>query len=121
VRIIGQPAIHCFRVVQEALNNAAKHSGSKRAEVEMIFSERSLAVNVKDFGRGLPPTRKPARRGLGLIAMRERAELLGGSLEISSAPDKGTTLSLKMPLLREGHAVETVETKKLEEAVSPRI
>ncbi len=121
VRITGQPAIHCFRVVQEALNNAAKHSNSKTAEVEMIFSERSLAVNVKDFGKGLPQTKKPARRGLGLIAMRERAELLGGSLEISSAPDKGTTVSLKMPLLREGPAVETVETQKLEEAVSPRV
>ena len=78
-------------------------------------------MNVKDFGKGLPQTKKPARRGLGLIAMRERAELLGGSLEISSAPDKGTTVSLKMPLLREGPAVETVETQKLEEAVSPRV
>jgi signal transduction histidine kinase len=121
VRITGQPAIHCFRVVQEALNNAAKHSGSRTAEVELIFSERSLAVNVKDFGKGLPQTKKPARRGLGLIAMRERAELLGGSLEISSVPDRGTTVSLKMPLLREGRAVETVETQKLEEAVSPRV
>jgi signal transduction histidine kinase len=121
VRITGQPAIHCFRVVQEALNNAAKHSGSKTAEVEMIFSERFLAVNVKDFGRGLPQAKKPARRGLGLIAMRERAELLGGSLDISSSPDKGTTVSLKMPLPREGRTVEKVEAKNLEEAVSPRI
>jgi signal transduction histidine kinase len=53
--------------------------------------------------------------------MRERAELLGGTLEISSVPDKGTTVSLKMPLLRKDHAVETIEPKKLEEAVSPRI
>jgi len=121
VRITGQPAIHCFRIVQEALNNAAKHSGTKRAEVEMIFSERSLTVNVKDFGKGLPPTKKPARRGLGFIAMRERAELLGGSLEISSTPDKGTTVSVKMPLRPEDYAVEPTAAKNLEEAVSPRI
>jgi signal transduction histidine kinase len=121
VRITGQPAIHCFRIVQEALNNAAKHSGTKTAEVEMIFSERSLAVIVKDFGRGLPQTKKPARRGLGFIAMRERAELLGGSLEISSAPDKGTTVSVRMPLRPEDYAVEPAAPKNLEEAVSPRI
>jgi signal transduction histidine kinase len=121
VRITGQPAIHCFRIVQEALNNAAKHSGTKTAEVEMIFSERSLAVNVKDFGKGLPQTKKPARRGLGFIAMRERAELLGGKLEISSAPDKGTTVSVRMPLRPEDYAIEPAAAKNLEEAVSPRI
>jgi signal transduction histidine kinase len=120
VRITGQPAIHCFRIVQEALNNAAKHSGTKAAEVEMIFSERSLAVNVKDFGKGLPQTRKPARRGLGFIAMRERAELLGGSLELSSVLDKGTTVSVRMPLRPEDYAVEPAAAKNLEEAVSPR-
>jgi len=121
VRITGQPAIHCFRIVQEALNNAAKHSGTKTAEVEMIFSERSLAVNVKDFGKGLPQTKKPARRGLGFIAMRERAELLGGKLEISSSPDKGTTVSVRMPLRPEDYAIEPAAAKNLEEAVSPRI
>ena len=48
-RITGQPAIHCFRVVQEALNNAAKHSGSKRAEVELIFQPHDLTINVRDL------------------------------------------------------------------------
>src|SRR5581483_10180511 len=80
VRIVGQPAIHCFRIVQEALNNAAKHSGTKRAEVEMIFSPKTLTVNVKDFGRGMAVNKKIGKPGLGLIAMQERAELLSGRL-----------------------------------------
>jgi signal transduction histidine kinase len=121
VRIIGQPAIHCFRIVQEALNNAAKHSETKTAEVEMIFSDSSLTVNVKDFGRGLPQTKKPAKRGLGFIAMRERAELLGGSLEISSSADKGTTVCLKMPLQqKEDRVADPREVSGLEEVISPR-
>ena len=81
VRITGPPATHCFRIVQEALNNAAKHSGSKKALVEMIFSEETLTLSVKDFGHGLPQTKKQPKRGLGLIAMRERAELLSGRVE----------------------------------------
>ncbi len=83
VRITGQPAIHCFRIVQEALNNAAKHSHTGAAEVEMIFSSDDADRNVKDFGCGMMPSKK-GKPGLGLIAMRERAELLGGDLNISS-------------------------------------
>jgi len=118
--VIGQPATHAFRVVQEALNNAAKHSGSKTALVEMIFSDLTLLINIKDFGRGLPPAKK-GKRGLGLIAMRERAELLGGSIEIHSAPGSGTTISLAMPLRADDRALNTIDGEELlEEAISSR-
>ncbi len=115
--IIGQPATHAFRVVQEALNNAAKHSGSKTALVEMIFSDDKLTINIKDFGRGLPPAKK-GKRGLGLIAMRERAELLGGTIEVHSAAGGGTTISLVMPLRPEGRALNTIDEELLQEAVT---
>jgi signal transduction histidine kinase len=97
VRIIGQPAMHTFRVVQEALNNAARHSGTKLAEIEMIFSPDTLTVTVRDFGRGMTPTKKGAKPGLGLIAMRERAELLCAKIDISSVPNAGTTVTLVLP------------------------
>jgi signal transduction histidine kinase len=120
VSVIGQPATHAFRIVQEALNNAAKHSGSTTALVEMIFSDYNLMINVKDFGKGLPPVKKEkGKRGLGLIAMRERAELLGGSIDVHSAPGSGTTISLTMPLRAERNAQNAIDDEELlEEAVS---
>jgi signal transduction histidine kinase len=116
VRITGQPAIHCFRIVQEALNNAAKHAGTKRAYVRMAFSSDSLAVSVQDEGRGLPASRRTSSRSLGFIAMRERAELLGGQLEIVSVPGTGTTVSFVMPLERRDSGLTTSEDN-LQEAV----
>ncbi len=111
VRITGQPATHCFRVVQEALNNAAKHSGTKTAEVEMIFSAETLTVNVHDFGSGMAHAKKGAQPGLGLIAMRERAEILCGKLQIRSAPEAGTTVSLSMPLRQDDVLSEIAENE----------
>ncbi len=131
VRITGQPAIHCFRIVQEALTNAAKHSGSKRAEVRLDFSPSSLNVTVKDFGRGLGAPKKGDKPGLGLIAMRERAELLDATLRVSSDPGygttssgtgiSGTTVSLNMPLKHEEGTVEEPRHEMDEEEVATRI
>ncbi len=117
VRITGQAATHCFRIVQEALNNAAKHSHTRLAEVEMIFSPETLTIHVKDYGRGMVQSKK-SKPGLGLIAMRERAELVNGTLSISSVPNAGTTVSLAMPLRYEDYAPETIENRILGEAVS---
>lgn len=119
VRITGQPAIHCFRIVQEALNNIAKHSGSKTADVEVIFSKETLSVHVRDFGRGMPQVKKMSKPGLGLIAMRERAELVSGTLNISSAPNAGTTVSLEMPLRVNESISDSVDVnEEMEEVVS---
>jgi two-component system sensor histidine kinase UhpB len=130
-RIVGQPATHCFRIVQEALNNAAKHSGAKRAEVEMKFGADKLIVTVMDFGRGLKTdgvnvdplkadNRGSSRRGLGLIAMRERASLLGGRLEVHSTPGAGTTVELTM-LLLQTESVQAASEEELEAAVSQKV
>ena len=118
VLITGQPAIHTFRIVQEALNNAAKHSGTTVAEVEMIFSAESLTVNVRDFGRGMPQSKKGNKPGLGLIAMGERAGLVGAKLEISSVPNSGTTVSILLPLGGQDQVSEVLEEESLEEVVS---
>jgi len=118
IRITGQPASNCFRIVQEALNNAAKHSGSKTALIDMTFKPTSLTLHIRDFGRGLPKTKKPAQKGLGFIAMRERAELLGGTLEIHSDPGEGTALTLNIPLDQNKQSLKTGEKDKLTESIS---
>jgi signal transduction histidine kinase len=120
VRITGQPAIHCFRIVQEALTNTVKHSGSKRAEVELDFSPHILRLTVRDFGRGIVTNKKGDRPGLGLVAMRERAELLDAKLEISSEPNFGTTVALAMPLRYEEPALAEEQHEANQEEVFTR-
>jgi signal transduction histidine kinase len=114
VRITGQAAIHCFRIVQEALNNAAKHSGTKRAEISMVFGTAEVRVSVRDFGHGMPP-HKARGEGLGLIAMRERAELVGGRLEIVSSVEGGTTVTVWMPIRHEQPSAGDMEEEMREE------
>jgi signal transduction histidine kinase len=90
--------IHVYRVLQEALNNVAKHSGADRAMVRLRFEPGALELEIEDRGRGLTPATTPNERGLGLIAMRERAELLRGSLACQTPPGGGTLVRLKVPL-----------------------
>lgn len=92
-------AIHVYRVVQEALNNAAKHSQSKRAWVRVDFSQERLHVEIEDRGVGLAPDRRIAfRRGIGMVAMRERAALLRGKIEFVRPNEGGTLVRLDVPL-----------------------
>jgi signal transduction histidine kinase len=120
VRITGQPAIHTFRIVQEALTNAAKHSGTTMAQVEMVFSGDTLTVSVADFGRGMPPVRKNAKPGLGLIAMRERAELLCAKLQITSIPNAGTKVTVTLPLRQDDPVSEALEDNSFQELLSQK-
>jgi signal transduction histidine kinase len=89
-------AIHVYRVLQEALGNVARHSGAQRAWVRLRAEGQVLQLEVEDHGRGLTPDR--SRRGLGLVAMRERAELVGGTLEFLTPPEGGTLVRLRVPL-----------------------
>jgi signal transduction histidine kinase len=99
------------------LNNAAKHAKTKTALVQMIFTASTLTLRVRDYGCGLPPSKKPNQRGLGLIAMRERAELLGGKLDIQSEEDEGTTLTLEIPIDRTKGVLKTSEEERQEETI----
>ncbi len=91
----GSAAIHVYRIVQEALNNVARHSGAKQAWVRMRFRSDMLEVEVEDHGAGfaLPNV----RQGIGLVAMRERAELLSGSIEFLQVAGGGTLVRLRVP------------------------
>src|SRR5258708_28256858 len=68
----GNAGVHVYRVLQEALNNVARHSGAKRAWVRLRFAAERLVLEIEDHGSGFPATRG---KGIGLVAMRERAEL----------------------------------------------
>ncbi len=112
VMITGAMATHSFRIVQEALNNAAKHSGTKSAEIEMVFGRDSFAIDVRDFGKGIPSSKKRTNPGLGLIAMHERAEILGGKLEVKPQMTGGTTVSLLVPLRQDEALTERSQTEE---------
>jgi signal transduction histidine kinase len=88
--------IHVYRVLQEAVSNVARHSGAKRAWVRLRFEGSGLELEIEDHGKGLDPETAP--RGLGLVAMRERVELLGGSLEFLPVPDGGTLVRARVPV-----------------------
>ena len=92
----GSKGVHIYRVLQEALNNVARHSGAHKAWVRLRFAEDMLELEVEDHGSGFAP--QSVKKGIGLVAMRERAELLGGTLEFSRPPDGGTLLRLKVPV-----------------------
>ncbi len=91
----GNTAVHVYRVLQEALNNVARHSGATKAWVRLNFLPTSLELEVEDHGSGFPVERP--RQGLGLVAMRERAELLGGSIAFEHPATGGTLVRLKVP------------------------
>ena len=100
--VSGSSAVHIYRILQEALNNVARHSSAKRAWARLKYSDRNLELEVEDHGSGFTATR--ARRGLGLVAMRERAELLGGTLTFETPSVGGTIVRLQVPkesLIRE--------------------
>ena len=91
-----------FRVVQEALTNAARHSGGKGARVEVTRDALTLHALVRDEGMGFDPRASLAgdadEAGVGLRGIRDRVELFGGTLRIDSAPGAGTTIAITVPL-----------------------
>lgn len=91
----GRAAIHTYRILQEALNNVARHAGVDQAWVRLRFLADALELEVEDHGKGFgAQTSKP---GIGLVAMRERAELLGGAIEFLQPRPGGTLVRLRVP------------------------
>jgi len=97
--ITDRVAIHVYRVLQEALNNLARHSGSTQAVVRLEFPPGRLSLEVEDRGAGMPESRNGGtRKGIGMTAMRERAELLEGTFEVLRPGEGGTLVRLDVPL-----------------------
>jgi signal transduction histidine kinase len=91
----GEYTISIYRMVQEALNNAVRHSGAHNAKVGVDKLPACIVVRVSDDGRGFDPTRS---RGMGMLGMEERVRRLGGTLRVESRPGQGTTVTAELPL-----------------------
>jgi signal transduction histidine kinase len=90
----------CFRIAQEALSNVARHAKARHVEVTLTAQDAALELTVRDDGVGFDVERR--RSDLGLVGMAERAELVGGRLDVESAPGAGTTVRARFPLLSAG-------------------
>lgn len=84
-----------YRLVQEALNNAASHAEAKNAKVSVVQSTDKISVEIVDDGRGFDPERM---RGMGILGMEERVRRLAGTFTIESTPGKGTTMKAELPI-----------------------
>jgi signal transduction histidine kinase len=97
----AEDAIHLYRIVQEALNNVARHSKAREAWVMLREAGGELHLEVRDNGSGFDVGGEMNRslgEGLGLMGMRERTEHLNGTFAISSAPHQGTVVRVRIPL-----------------------
>jgi signal transduction histidine kinase len=93
-----ESAIHVYRIVQEALSNIGRHSGSDRAHVRITCEGDALDLAIEDAGQGLPAGRaRTLDSGLGLVSMRERAELMGGHLRLRRPPEGGLVVEVHVP------------------------
>jgi signal transduction histidine kinase len=90
-------AVCLYRIAQEAVRNAAKHSQAKEVWVEIRQLRDAIRLSIVDKGIGFDLRTLKAGRGLGLVSMRERVELISGSLTIKSAPGEGTCVEVRVP------------------------
>jgi signal transduction histidine kinase len=98
-RVVDPDVALClFRIVQEALQNLRKHSGSEKAEVKLIRRADKIFVSVSDQGKGFDMNDTKSNEGLGVRSMGERARLLRGSFKIHSTPGRGTRVEAAIPL-----------------------
>jgi signal transduction histidine kinase len=93
-----EPATHLYRMLQEALNNVARHSGVRHAEVRLTRASESVILEIEDHGVGF---RDQRRDGLGLVSMRERAEMAGGRVEFLEGTRGGALVRITIPISRE--------------------
>ena len=91
----------CYRVAQEALTNVARHAEATQVDVRLALHSHTVHLEIRDNGRGLdtaaPPRPRGATGGRGLVGMRERVELLGGTIQIEGRPGAGTRVIVDLP------------------------
>ena len=109
-RHVSEVETTMYRIIQEALNNATKHGGARHAQVEIIEDDASVHLAVRDDGSGFDPVAHTD--GFGLLGMRERVELLHGTLAVDSSPGHGTTIKATFPAsYRRGVERRTIEPR----------
>jgi PAS domain S-box-containing protein len=98
LRIPDRAATAAYRIAQEALTNVARHSGASRVDISLRAEEGDLLLSVEDDGKGLAPEQLGESKGLGVIGMRERASLIGGTLSVGPGAGGGFRIDLRIPL-----------------------
>lgn len=102
-KLPSEVSLCLFRVLQEALQNAVKHSCVRRFTVRLSGDSGAIHLSVRDTGIGFDQWDTAKRRGLGLISMRERLRLVKGELSVNSEPDRGTTIVARVPISAPEH------------------
>lgn len=90
--------IAIYRIVQEAMTNVARHSNASRVEVRLRVHDRTVLLEIRDDGRGVTADQAADRSSLGLVGIRERAQLIGGDAHIEGIEGRGTIVSVRIPM-----------------------
>jgi signal transduction histidine kinase len=104
---------HCatafFRILQESLNNVARHARATKVRIDLHQHAEMLTMTIRDNGIGMQPGSRTRNGSFGLVGIEERVNILGGSFSISSGPDTGTTIVVTIPLNRHmpGASIDT--------------
>jgi PAS domain S-box-containing protein len=98
IEVDAERARALYRIVQEALTNAVRHSGASQVEIALQRNGSHLRLEIRDDGRGIDAADLSALNSYGLMGMRKRAELCGGSMEIRGEPGEGTVITVDVPL-----------------------
>jgi signal transduction histidine kinase len=94
-------SICLFRVLQEALHNGVKHSGVQKFSVQLWGASDAIHLKIRDLGAGFDTNAAGNDRGLGLTRMEQRVKLVEGTFSIDSQPEKGTTVYVSVPCVRQ--------------------
>jgi PAS domain S-box-containing protein len=99
-RLAPQRATAVFRILQEALTNVARHANARHVEIVLRLARGRLTLTVRDDGRGITEAEARSPRALGLVGMRERALAWDGELDVRGEPQRGTVVTVRLPLGR---------------------
>jgi len=102
-------AVVCFRILQEALTNVARHADASNVRVWLYHRDGQLRLGVEDDGKGMPSAARFTGKSLGLLGMKERAQMAGGELQIESTPGMGTIVQASFPMEGVRMAASVVE------------
>jgi len=91
-----------FRILQESLNNVARHAGASKVRIDLLQHAEMLTMTIRDNGVGMQPGSRNRNGSFGLVGIEERVNILGGSFSISSGPDTGTTIVVTLPVAGSG-------------------
>jgi signal transduction histidine kinase len=97
IELDAEQSTAVFRIFQEALTNVLRHAKATRIDVSIGEEEEELVLRVRDNGRGILESERTGLRSLGLLGMKERADLMGGSIEITGFHGTGTVVVLRVP------------------------